>query len=406
MKGSNFIMNKNAYNPFIVNPLQRTLVYCQNVLPLAFDNSMSYYEFLCAMNCKVNEIIKAINNQNLTMVEFQKLVSQEVETFEKYVNDNFSELTTNFNEFKAALLADFETFQGEMQAEQDTFEQNINTQWTTYRTAINQSLSDFASQIDTIAANVATNATDISALQNRVTTDEGNITQNASDISTLSGRVTTAEGNITQNTSDISENALDIAGLDSRVTTLENATGNMVGRTQPENTTITIDNVTYTAGEGSEYFNNYEGNNKNNAFGSHCAAFGSSNNVLESNTFATGSNNSVFGINSFAAGYGNEVNGNINAVFGSGNVTSDTSDNQLICGEHFDNSNDDIKFAIGNGTAQNPSNAFAVDYDGYIFTPETPNGYIIKILTQTEYNTIQNPDTRTIYIIVSGGANT
>lgn len=391
-------MNRKAFNPFVVNPLQRTLVYCQNVLPLAFDNSMSYYEFLCAMHCKVNEIIKAINNQNLTMVEFQKLVSQEVEVFEKYVNDNFSELTTNFNEFKAALLADFETFQGEMQAEQDTFEQNINTQWTTYRTAINQSLSDFASQIDTIAANVATNSTDISALQNRVTTAEGNITQNASDISTLSGRMTTAEGNITQNSGDIS-------GLDTRVTALENSSVNSAGKTTPNGETITIDNVTYTAGNGAEYFNSYTGNNKNNSFASYCGAFGISNNVFGDCSFAFGHGNSIYSLDSFASGIGNTVNGLNCAVFGIGNETSDTAQNQLICGEFFDSSNDDIVFAVGNGTTQNPSNAFAVDYDGYIFTPQTPNGYIIKILTQTEYDNIQNPDSRTIYIIISGGAN-
>lgn len=36
---------------------------CQKVLPLTFDDSLSYYECLCKMANKLNEVIEEINKQ-------------------------------------------------------------------------------------------------------------------------------------------------------------------------------------------------------------------------------------------------------------------------------------------------------------------------------------------------------
>lgn len=41
---------------------------CQKVLPLAYDNSLSYYEVICKLTAKVNELVDIVNeleeNQN------------------------------------------------------------------------------------------------------------------------------------------------------------------------------------------------------------------------------------------------------------------------------------------------------------------------------------------------------
>lgn len=93
------------------------------------------------------------------------------------------------------------------------------------------------SQLDTVDTKTGNNATAITALDGRVTTNEGNISTNASGISTnasaitaLDGRVTTNEGDISTNASGVSTNSGNIAantsaisGLDTRVTDLENA---------------------------------------------------------------------------------------------------------------------------------------------------------------------------------------
>lgn len=43
--------------------------YCQKVLPLAYDNSLSYYEVLCKLTGKINELIDIINETDNTISE-------------------------------------------------------------------------------------------------------------------------------------------------------------------------------------------------------------------------------------------------------------------------------------------------------------------------------------------------
>lgn len=35
--------------------------YCQKVLPLVYDNSLSYYEVLCKLTNKINELVDTVN---------------------------------------------------------------------------------------------------------------------------------------------------------------------------------------------------------------------------------------------------------------------------------------------------------------------------------------------------------
>lgn len=47
-----------------MNDLTPISYWCQKVLPLVYDDSLSYYEFLCKVSDKVNEIISAQNKMN------------------------------------------------------------------------------------------------------------------------------------------------------------------------------------------------------------------------------------------------------------------------------------------------------------------------------------------------------
>lgn len=47
-----------------MDDLKPITFWCQKVLPLVYDDSLSYYEFLCKLCDKVNEIISAQNNTN------------------------------------------------------------------------------------------------------------------------------------------------------------------------------------------------------------------------------------------------------------------------------------------------------------------------------------------------------
>lgn len=47
------------YEQYGVHPIKD--FYCQKVLPLVYDNSLSYYEVLCKAVGKLNEVINVIN---------------------------------------------------------------------------------------------------------------------------------------------------------------------------------------------------------------------------------------------------------------------------------------------------------------------------------------------------------
>lgn len=61
----------------MVNPIKR--FYCNKVLPLTYDDSLSYYEQLCKLTHKMNEIIENINNNFQKMVE--DTIKENIERF-------------------------------------------------------------------------------------------------------------------------------------------------------------------------------------------------------------------------------------------------------------------------------------------------------------------------------------
>ena len=63
-EGDNMIEIKNINSPFIY--------CCQKVIPLAFDESMSYYETLCNLIYKIKEVIDEQNNEGLAIQELQE----------------------------------------------------------------------------------------------------------------------------------------------------------------------------------------------------------------------------------------------------------------------------------------------------------------------------------------------
>ena len=50
--------------------------WCQKVLPLVYDDSLSYYEVLCKMKEKLNEIIAETNNWESMFDELEKVIQQ------------------------------------------------------------------------------------------------------------------------------------------------------------------------------------------------------------------------------------------------------------------------------------------------------------------------------------------
>ena len=57
--------------------------WCYKVLPLVYDDSLSYYEVLCKVVQKLNEVIDQYALTGETIVEIQKAIAQ----LQKWVDD-------------------------------------------------------------------------------------------------------------------------------------------------------------------------------------------------------------------------------------------------------------------------------------------------------------------------------
>ena len=130
--------------------------WCHKILPLVYDDSLSYYETLCKFIQKLNEVSEAVNNQNENIAKFEKDMQEAFDNFEstqeaKYqvykdqidahiaefentVNGNFTQftqtMTAAFNNFKA----DVEATNAQMSANYTAFTQQVNQTLASWNT--------------------------------------------------------------------------------------------------------------------------------------------------------------------------------------------------------------------------------------------------------------------------------
>lgn len=106
--------------------------WCQKVIPLVFDDSLSYYEAICKFMQKLNEVIKALNNNALCIDELQ---------------DKYIILQKNFD----TLEEEWKAFQTKITKQQTDFETTINDEFNSFKTYVENYLDniDVASFVNT-----------------------------------------------------------------------------------------------------------------------------------------------------------------------------------------------------------------------------------------------------------------
>ena len=148
------------FNSQVPNLIKHCEAYCAKVLPLVFDNSLSYYEFLCKMNNKLNELCDAVNAQNLNIIEFAHMVSLEIEKFEKFVTDEYADLDTQIKTELAAEKAELDkmfnnlsdVLHTEMSAELATnkkFREDLTASMDSFKELINTTVTNFENEVKT-----------------------------------------------------------------------------------------------------------------------------------------------------------------------------------------------------------------------------------------------------------------
>lgn len=248
-----------------MNKINKINVCCQKVLPLVYDESLSYYEVLCKVIQKLNELIKINNNirneihkEYVEILEAVKTVTEAVasvtamrdevltlkQATEQYAND----VVTVYNETVQAKNTAVESATSASQsastasakaniasasATTATEKANIAVQSATTATQ----KADSAQQSATVATTKASEAQisannakqyadearesaslvghDVTQLKQDVRNLQSSVSENTSDISSLTTKVD-------KNTSDISSLTTEVNSNSSRITTLNN----------------------------------------------------------------------------------------------------------------------------------------------------------------------------------------
>lgn len=164
-------MNANApYNTgALKNMVNKVKAYCAHIIPLVFDNTLSYYESLCACVAKINQCCDAINAQNLTIVEFTHMVEVEITKLTDYVNQAITDLQARLDEDEARITA--------AEGRLDTAEGNI--------TLLTARVDRHAQRLEGIDNTLNEYHTRIVANENNITTLQETMTEVQSDISSL-----------------------------------------------------------------------------------------------------------------------------------------------------------------------------------------------------------------------------
>ena len=163
------------------------------------------------------------------------------------------------------------------------------------------------------------------------------------------------------------------------------------GKTLPELSSVTVDGQRYVVGRNAEVFNNY-GDNGNAASGFYSHAEGSGTAATANSSHAEGGGTRAMGSYSHAEGSASVANGGSSHSEGYGTTASGAqshaqgfrtiaaSENQHAEGKfNIEDANGKYAHIIGNGAnANNRSNAYAIDWDGKIYTHNSATGFDIN----------------------------
>lgn len=104
-------------------------IICQKILPLTYDESMSYYEFLCKLLKVINEIIEVVNElkpQDLSEI-YRRLDAIEAvnESQQEEIDRNWHNIQN-----QAMLIEELMTEVASLRGRLSTLEENFQTLWT------------------------------------------------------------------------------------------------------------------------------------------------------------------------------------------------------------------------------------------------------------------------------------
>ena len=166
--------------------------YSQKVIPLAFNESLSYMEQICNLISYIeNTLVPAINNNANAIKELQEYVQELKKLLDKLdekINNVKEELTTLINNVNDTLTNAINNLDSKVVEHINASNEKFN--------ALDTSIESINNNIGTINTNIETINTNIGTLN----TEAGTIN---TEVGTIKEQIQTINTNVTQNTNDI-----------------------------------------------------------------------------------------------------------------------------------------------------------------------------------------------------------
>lgn len=131
--------------------LQRLFFRCHKILPLVYDESLSYYEVLCKVAASLNETIDAVNALNDNVSDLNSHVNvlqEEVEQLANEINRFEQDMNARFDELEASLIAKVDKAIDDKMAEVDSKMDAMQNEIDNFKTTLEQSLAQFEIHIN------------------------------------------------------------------------------------------------------------------------------------------------------------------------------------------------------------------------------------------------------------------
>ena len=130
----------------------------QKVLPLVYDDSLSYYEQVCKLTKKMNDIIEEVNRIPEIVAEalapFEAEFRQELLDMHIYVTEQSNELRQYIFEETEKLKTDIQLFQEDIQRQQTKFEHDIELRIAQIKVELEREMQVFRDEINERIVNI------------------------------------------------------------------------------------------------------------------------------------------------------------------------------------------------------------------------------------------------------------
>ena len=177
--------------------------YSQKVIPLAFNESLSYMEQICNLISYIeNTLVPAINNNANAIKELQAYVQELkklLDKLEQKVDENFITLNTKIDTTKEELT----NIINGINATLTNAIQNLNTKVVEHINASNEKFNSLDTSIESINNNINTINTNINTINTNIGSINTNIDTINTEVGTMKEQIQTIDTNVTQNTNDI-----------------------------------------------------------------------------------------------------------------------------------------------------------------------------------------------------------